>query len=122
MKLEVFKFSEKIFEVEVPLIELESGAEIFIGRADDCHIVLDDHQISRHHAVLNLVEGALKLRKLSSFGDLNVNGIYLDEASLNEGDKFSIQDFTLYPKNFNVVAQNNEEGLIDEPTAIFTSS
>lgn len=95
MKLEILQLSRKLYEIEVPALDLVNGAEIFIGRSEDCHVVLDDHQVSRQHAALIYHEGSLLLKKLSEHGSLSVNGNEVREATLGEGDKFSITDFSV---------------------------
>lgn len=95
MRLEVSQYSEKLYDLEIPSIDILSGAEIFIGRADDCHIVLDDQQVSRRHAKIVFKEGHLVLEKLSEMGELSLNGKDVKNASLADGDKVSITDFNL---------------------------
>ena len=74
MKLDVSQFSQKVYDVEIPQDDLINGGEIFIGRADECHIILDDQQVSRHHAIFFLKDGKVYVKKMSSFGILSVNG------------------------------------------------
>ena len=95
MKLQVARFSEKLYDLEVPEIDLLSGAEIFIGRADDCHIVLDDQQVSRRHAKIFFESGHVTIEKLSDLGAVAINGKEIESARLSEGDKVSITDFEL---------------------------
>src|SRR5690554_4494068 len=132
MRLEARHFSEKIYEVDISPSDLLNGAEIFIGRAPDCHIVLDDHQVSRHHASLALKEGKLWVRKLSSHGSLTANGADAQEVLLGEGGKFSIVDYTFSiaglpqetassPKVQDEIEQLPNDAIDEEVTAILNS-
>ncbi len=64
MKLDVSQFSQKVYDVEVLQDDLINGGEIYIGRADDCHIILDDQQVSRHHAIFFLKDGKVYVKKM----------------------------------------------------------
>lgn len=95
MKLEVSQFGQKIYEVEVPREDLLGGGEIFIGRAEDCHIQLDDQQISRYHAIICMENSNPIVKKKSSFGQLTVNGSEVDKKNLDLNDRISITDFQI---------------------------
>ena len=116
MKLEVHQLANKLYEIEIPALDLLNGAEIFIGRSDDCHVVLDDQQISRHHAMLNFRDGQLRLSKLSELGSLSVNGSEVRELALQEGDKFSITDFSVYVRG--LPQELPEDDIAPEPDLI----
>lgn len=133
MKLEVSQFSEKLYEVEISHLDLINGAEIFIGRADDCHIVLEDQQVSRRHALLTYKEGSLHLKRLSDLGNVTVNGNEVANFVLSEGDKFKITDFSLrvagLPESDNLIERNIttiskldefDDGPTDEATEILS--
>ncbi|MEX1099359.1 MAG: FHA domain-containing protein, partial [Bacteriovoracaceae bacterium] len=111
MKVQVYQFSEKLYELEVPALDLENGAEIFIGRADDCHLVLEDQQVSRHHALLSFENGELYIKKLSDLGTVLVNGNEVGRSSLKDGDQFSITDFVLQVDDLPKSSANSESDL-----------
>jgi len=119
MKFEIFKDSGKISELEVPLYEMESGAEIYVGRSDDCHIILEDQQISRHHAMLFWSNDCLNIKKLSDLGSIYINGVEQREVSIKQGDKVSILDYVILASDLPTNGERIQDSpLIDEPTAI----
>ncbi|MBI99925.1 MAG: hypothetical protein CME67_01745 [Halobacteriovoraceae bacterium] len=119
MKFEIFKDSGKISELEVPLYEMESGAEIYVGRSDDCHIILEDQQISRHHAMLFWSNDCLNIKKLSDLGSIYINGVEQKEVSIKQGDKVSILDYVILASDLPTNGERIQDSpLIDEPTAI----
>ncbi len=118
MKVAVARFCEKLYDLEVPEIDLLSGSEIFIGRADDCHFVLDDQQVSRRHAKIVYENGRLIVKKLSDLGAVAVNGREIDSASLVEGDKVSITDFELLFEEVPSESANLEEPKAPELSAV----
>tara|TARA_Y100000780_G_scaffold232582_1_gene267444 strand:- start:25829 stop:28060 length:2232 start_codon:yes stop_codon:yes gene_type:complete len=121
MKFEIFKDSRKLSELEVPLLELQNGGEIYVGRSDDCHIVLDDQQVSRHHAMISLKDGELNIKRLSDMGAVSINGVGQKESVIKEGDKVSILDYLILAKDFPVQVEENTSPLLDEPTTIMES-
>ena len=95
MKLDVLHFGEVQFSVEVPVDDFLGGSDIFIGRGDDCHIELDDQQISRHHALIEYKDSKYFLKKLSSYGSLIQNGNDVTYSPLSLNDRVTINNFTL---------------------------
>ena len=55
--------------------ELAEQEMILVGSGDDCDIVLADHGVARHHALINLVGGMSSLRALDA--PLRVDGLPL---------------------------------------------
>jgi pSer/pThr/pTyr-binding forkhead associated (FHA) protein len=73
-----------------------SGELVFmIGRAADCHVRLDDHQVSRYHAQLVYRSGEWIIRQESGFSPLTVNGAMTAEKLLSNGDLITIAQFVL---------------------------
>jgi serine protease Do len=69
--------------------------EIVIGR-DDADVVLDDAQVSRHHAVIRWVRGELQLDDLRSTNGTRVNGVQIDGSrTLRDGDVITIGPFAI---------------------------
>lgn len=96
-ELQVFDFSEEV--------RRHSSCEIFIGRALDCHIILEDPRISRYHAVVRFGESGAVLESLSDFASVELNGLSTKKSELKNDDLFKIHDFTfrvsgLEEKNF----------------------
>jgi len=70
-----------------------TGAEIMIGREEDCDIqLLDDSKISRHHAKITKENGVWVVADLDSANGTFVNGEAVVSAPLNESDTLTIGD------------------------------
>lgn len=96
MQLLVYKSTNKLFDLQIPSDELLEGMEFFIGRADECHIVIEDQLISRHHAVIIVEKDKIALKKLTQFGDILINGISLDhKTDLRQSDKIAISNYII---------------------------
>ena len=87
--------SQYIFEKD----DLITGAELFIGRADDCHIVLPNNQISRHHIKLKVKDDGIYLDKLSNLGKVILNGNEVLSQKIENDDAVGVLDYSLIFKN-----------------------
>jgi pSer/pThr/pTyr-binding forkhead associated (FHA) protein len=66
------------------------GTELIIGR-QDADLLLDDPQVSRHHAVVRAIDGELEVEDLVSANGTFVNGSRLDgPRRLQAGDAIAI--------------------------------
>lgn len=68
-----------------------------IGRASDNDVILDDPQVSGHHARLSFVGGGATLMDLGSLNGVSVNGQRIQPrtaVSLKPGDVFKIAEFS----------------------------
>jgi pSer/pThr/pTyr-binding forkhead associated (FHA) protein len=74
VKLTVLKNHVPLDVVLVDTPDPSERYEIFVGRADDCHVRIDDPLISRHHFVLKSVDGGWVCEKKSQLGTLTING------------------------------------------------
>jgi hypothetical protein len=72
--------------------ELEVTTEEFlVGRGSDCHLVLDDGLVSRHHAGFRWRDGALSVVDLNSRNGVRLNGTRINvPTELKDGDVVSI--------------------------------
>jgi pSer/pThr/pTyr-binding forkhead associated (FHA) protein len=62
------------------------SAELVIGR-QDADLVLDDTQVSRHHAVVRPIEGGMEIEDLGSANGTSVNGAAISGSQrLRDGD------------------------------------
>ena len=61
-----------------------------IGRSRDCDVVLDDPNVSRHHAELRSQEATWVIVDLGSTNGIMVNGRPVSQASLEPGDEIAI--------------------------------
>ncbi|HJO02502.1 MAG TPA: FHA domain-containing protein, partial [Acidobacteriota bacterium] len=78
------------FEVPVP----PSGAEI--GRAAECRLVIEDSEVSRHHARLSHEDGGWMITDLGSTNGTAVNGRELREPGpLSDGDVVTVHTYEL---------------------------
>ncbi len=57
-----------------------------VGRASDNDLVLEDPEVSRHHAVLVVSENRVTVKDNSSAGGVRLNGAAVTEADVFEGD------------------------------------
>ena len=66
-------------------------ATVVVGRAPDCDVLLDHHEVSRHHLVIEATEsGSHTLRDLGSTNGTFVNGRVVSAKRLEEGDRITI--------------------------------
>jgi hypothetical protein len=61
-----------------------------IGRSRDCAYVIDDPNISRHHAELRAEGDSWRIRDLGSTNGIKVNRRRVDEALLRAGDRITL--------------------------------
>ena len=67
------------------------GAAIVIGRGDDCHVIIDDRQASRHHARITQTQDGYVLEDLGSKNGTFLNGQSLTVPTvLKDGDEIGI--------------------------------
>ena len=62
-------------------------ARLTIGRGSDCDLVIDEAEMSRHHAVIESPAGGIRLRDLGSANGTFVNGAWVHNAELKVGDQ-----------------------------------
>ena len=62
-----------------------------IGRGSDCHIVLPERQVSRHHVKITRENGQYLLHDLNSKNGTHLNGVQVTSvAPLSDGDEIQI--------------------------------
>ncbi len=67
------------------------GTVTVIGRSDDCHVVIDDRQASRHHARISQSEDGYVLEDAGSKNGTFLNGQLLTAPTvLKDGDEIGI--------------------------------
>jgi len=65
--------------------------EFIIGRGSDCHIILPERQVSRHHVRITHEDGRYILHDLGSKNGTHLNGVQVQEkARLQDGDEIQI--------------------------------
>jgi PAS domain-containing protein len=60
--------------------------ETIIGRGEDCHLRLQDDEVSRRHCSIRVRRGQVVLSDLGSANGIQVNGRFVDKIGLNSGD------------------------------------
>ena len=63
------------------------GARAVVGRSRDCDLVLDDPNVSRHHAELRREGDSWVVADMGSTNGIKVNGHRVDSAALQPGDR-----------------------------------
>jgi len=66
------------------------GDPFTIGRSRDCDLVIDDPNISRHHAELRVDGDSWRIADLGSTNGVKVNRRRVDEALLRSGDRITL--------------------------------
>ncbi len=65
--------------------------KLIVGRSDDCEITIDNLSVSRHHLVIEKVDGIYKVNDLDSNNGTFINGQRITEpATLNFGDEIGV--------------------------------
>ena len=68
---------------------------LVIGRGNDCDLVLDEAEMSRRHAMVEVTPAGIWLRDLGSANGTYVNGVQVRDAVLFTGDQLA---FGLQPR------------------------
>jgi adenylate cyclase len=68
---------------------------LVIGRASDAHVVLKDFSVSRRHARLEKRDDVWWVVDMGSTNGVKLNGAYVTEAPLAEGDLIGVGNFSL---------------------------
>lgn len=97
MKLSVLRANKLVTEIDLEneIAGLEGDQVFFIGRSEDCHIQLDDKQVSREHAQILFKNGNWEFASLSDSGIILLNGNPCRQSELQNGDILNIGPFTL---------------------------
>ena len=66
-------------------------ARVVIGRAADCDLVLNEPDMSRHHALIENTPQGLYLRDLGSHNGTFVNGVPVRDTVLAHGDQLAFE-------------------------------
>jgi pSer/pThr/pTyr-binding forkhead associated (FHA) protein len=95
VRLTVLKNNVPINEVQVETPDLHEKYEIFVGRAEDCHVLIDDPLISRHHFILTNDGPNWYCDKLSQLGSVSINGAVAQHALVKNGDEIKCGIYSL---------------------------
>ncbi len=100
MRVTVLKNNQQISDLVIDTTDTSERYEIFIGRADDCHVIIDDPLVSRHHCVIKGEQGVWTCEKTSQVGMLVVNGQSLPKAILSGADELRFGPYVLMIQDF----------------------
>lgn len=110
MIISVYEHQQLEYELDILDEDIQNGAEIFLGREEDCHIKLDSFLISRYHAKVFQSERGIELEVLSDYGGVKSKGTEVTSLTLNEGDKIKISDYEIIFKSLpQVIVKNLEQ-------------
>jgi pSer/pThr/pTyr-binding forkhead associated (FHA) protein len=87
VRLAVLKSNVPIDTVLVETPDVSERYEIYVGRAEDCHVRIDDPLISRHHFVISNDHNGWYCKRLSKLGTVTVNGKEAQNEPLSNGDE-----------------------------------
>jgi tetratricopeptide (TPR) repeat protein len=90
LKIKVFENAQSFFERQV-----SADADLRIGRAPHCDLVLDSKRISREHGRIYHANGAWHIEDLKSQNGIRVNGKKITSEKLQHGDVIQIGDYRL---------------------------
>ncbi|MBL8740034.1 MAG: sigma 54-interacting transcriptional regulator, partial [Myxococcales bacterium] len=77
------------------ILPLAVGADVVVGRGEDCTVVLDDRGLSRRHASFRLTaEGHVTVTDLGSTNGMFVHGKRVTDAVLGPGDEITLAGVT----------------------------
>jgi diguanylate cyclase (GGDEF)-like protein len=69
-----------------------SNRTVVLGRSEDCDLIVDDNQVSRHHARIEPRDGGFLLTDLQSTNGTLLNGEHVSSAHLHDGDSLCLGD------------------------------
>lgn len=95
MKVTVLKNNVPLDAVLVDTPDPRERYEIYVGRAEDCHVRIDDPLISRHHLVLKNLDGNWVCIKKTQVGTVTINGMTGDTLPVQNNDEVKCGIYSL---------------------------
>ena len=77
------------------ILDLACPTRLLIGKSSACQLVLDDPQVSRRHAAVDLHGRGVKVVDLGSTNGTRINGVRVLEAMLEPNDRLTVGGTTL---------------------------
>jgi pSer/pThr/pTyr-binding forkhead associated (FHA) protein len=109
VKLTVLKSNKPFLEQSWTDDEIGDGFEVFVGRSEDCHILIDDPLISRHQVVIRNETNKWLIEKLSDTGVITIHGEMLESIrEINNGDIISFPPYAMIVSQLKVQSQNSQ--------------
>lgn len=102
------------------------AGRITVGRGADCDLVLDEPEISRHHALIEVTPTGIVLKDLGSANGTFVNGSWVRNAELKLGDqigfdrgRFLVESLTaaLGPQPGTLASTRDDSAPVDDGTS-----
>ncbi|MBL7663708.1 MAG: FHA domain-containing protein [Bacteriovoracaceae bacterium] len=109
MKLVAYKNNKVVSQFELDGGSVSEGQEVFIGRSDDCHLVINDPQISREHAVLLFQKGKWKVKRLTDVGTILMNNKSIQEQEISSNEDFNLGAYSIHLENEVAAPAVNED-------------
>ena len=78
-----------------PLTPPAGATQVVLGRSSACDVVIDADTVSRHHATLRLQDGRWRVFDLDSLNGTHVNGVCVERAYIEAGDRLQLGEVTL---------------------------
>jgi pSer/pThr/pTyr-binding forkhead associated (FHA) protein len=123
VRLTVLKNHVPINDVVVETPDINESYEIYVGRSEDCHVIIDDPLISRHHFVLKNLDSKWICEKLSQLGVVTSNGIPISSLEIKEGDEIKFGVFAVVvsqlPTLAKVITTSRSPDLVNGPEVSF---
>lgn len=117
MKLSVLKRNQPLQEIDLgkDVLSFDYSETIFlIGRSKDCHVVLDDRQVSREHLRIIHKGGIWNVEKTNLENACLYNGEDFKREQLKDGDSLFIGSFTINIEDVVSNDQSNQKKEVDE--------
>ena len=118
MRLTVLKNHVPINNVLVATPDINERYEIYVGRSEDCHVLIEDPLISRHHFVLKNETGKWFCEKLSQLGLVSINGNSSGKMEVREGDEIKCGNYSLILSEMPSVIQAPVQPIYYEPAPV----
>jgi pSer/pThr/pTyr-binding forkhead associated (FHA) protein len=123
VKVAVLKNNVPINEVTVETPDVNEMYEIYVGRSEDCHVVIDDPLISRHHFVLKNDHGKWYCEKLTQLGIVSINGLSSTLLEVHEKDEIKCGAYSLLVSEFPMMPSPlNTKPVYTEPAPVYVAS
>jgi len=101
-----------------------SETEFLVGRSKECHVVLDDKQISREHLKIIHKSGKWFAQKITPENACLYNGEDFDRAELDSGDTLTVGQFTIHVDSIgeDIHAPASSPSVILQPQTVAATS
>ncbi len=111
MKLIVLKNQVPINQFEIEISRQDEIHEIYVGRSEDCHVLIEDPLISRHHFVLRNSGPEWYCEKISTLGVVSVNGNLVSKNKIIDGDEIKFGPYSILVTGLLFPASANQTGI-----------